>query len=212
MRILLILLGSVGLSACALLELKPTNYSSTNATGGAADFYRERAYRDFAKAKEELGYHMSTRDLTEAEVAEINRRIQLQKLEGRLTNSLEKQQYYSLKPYFTNDQERIEFLSLPSRAARERWSQSRGIATVESNFDPNTASLIEKNDIAKGMSMTAVTQSWGEPDLREAAGNPIYGHQAWHYRKMVGTGDGYKEEKRVIYFEAGRVSGWQTFQ
>lgn len=211
MRILLLLLVCYGLSACALLDVGPTHYSSVGPSGGANDFYKERARLNFQKAKEELGYDVSTRNLTDQEVAEVHQRIELRRLENKLTYSLEKQQYYSLKPYFANDQERIQFLRLPNRAARERWAQSRDIASVEKTFDPQMAQLIESNDIAKGMSMTAVTQSWGEPDLKEAAGNPIYGNQAWHYRKMVGTGDGYKEEKRVLFFESGRVSGWQTY-
>ncbi|MEK6556591.1 MAG: hypothetical protein AABZ31_15180, partial [Bdellovibrionota bacterium] len=85
--------------------------------------------------------------------------------------------------------------------------------TEEDFFDINKEidhQLIENNDIARGMSRNAVIQSWGNPDMEEFAGNPVYGNERWVYNKQVSTDQGYKQERRLIYFEAGRVVGWET--
>ena len=211
MRILVILSCCIGLSACALLDVNRIHYSTTVGGPGIQQWYAEREQAKFYEAKQELGL-THIRELSDAEVQQIYQRVRLKQLESQLEHKAERQQYYTLKPHFDNDQERIEFLMQPNHIARQRWSEYRGIASISQNeFEPQVAALIEKNDISKGMSMEAVKQSWGEPDLREAAGNSMYNHQAWHYRKLVSTGDGYKEEKRVIFFESGRVAGWQTF-
>lgn len=71
-------------------------------------------------------------------------------------------------------------------------------------------SLIEANDVAVGMNQQAVRESWGDPDSVESAGKELYGNQAWRYTKMVSSHDGYKKEIRIIYFESGRVIGWES--
>lgn len=200
----------LGLSACAMFEIDKTQYRTTNAGPGVQQFYAERQQLKFSEAKQELGL-ANTRELTQEEVMQIYKRVELHRLESQLDNKTDRQQYFTLKPYFKSDQERIDFLKLPGQYARQNYAATRGIAALETNFDSTTNNLIENNDIAKGMSMSAVQQSWGEPELKETAGNPMYGHQAWHYRKMVSTDSGYSEQTRIIYFESGRVSGWQTF-
>jgi hypothetical protein len=70
--------------------------------------------------------------------------------------------------------------------------------------------LIEKNDVSVGMSQKAVTESWGDPDLVEVAGDPIYGNERWRYSRYISSNDGYNKQVRVIYFESGRVVGWET--
>ena len=60
------------------------------------------------------------------------------------------------------------------------------------------------------MTTDQVQESWGEPDLVEVAGNPVYGNKRWKYRKFVSSEDGYTQQTRIVYFEAGKVSGWET--
>lgn len=55
-----------------------------------------------------------------------------------------------------------------------------------------------------------VKKSWGEPVNIEVSGNPIYRNERWQYNKQVATPQGYKQEKRYVYFEGGRVVGWET--
>lgn len=176
------------------------------------DFYRDRAVARWGNAKEELGYVPDdSRELSEAETQDVKARIILKRLEDKLDYSVEKRQYYGYKPFFKSDYDRIQFLRLPNREARERFAQSMNLAAAETNFDRGTLNSIENGDIAKGMVKKAVAQSWGEPEFKEVAGDEVYGNERWHYKKLVSTEEGYKQERRIIYFEAGRVIGWETF-
>ena len=58
------------------------------------------------------------------------------------------------------------------------------------------------------MSKRAVQESWGEPERIEVAGNPTYGNERWKYSTYVSSTEGFNEEERMIYFEGGRVVGW----
>ncbi len=202
-----------GLSACSSLDFNRSDesgYSENRATPSSAqEFYQSRRSQDWREARDELGISPN-RELTENESAAINTRVELKAAEKTLRYDQEKRQYYSLKPFFHNDSERVAFLNLPSREARERWARSHNISTDESKFDGQTTGMIDINDVGRGMSRTAVKQSWGEPDAVEIAGNTIYGNERWKYTKQVSTDDGYKLETRIIYFESGRVVGWET--
>ena len=109
-----------------------------------------------------------------------------------------------------NDAERIFFLKLPDANSKLNWAASRGISSIENSFDITTQNLIDSSDIVKGMSRNAVKQSWGEPDAIEVAGNNMYGNERWIYKKLMSTDEGYQHETRYVYFEAGRVNGWET--
>ena len=208
-----ILIASAGLTACSTLERSGSSgYSAENSTesfNSLEEFYSTRHREKAKQARAQLGYE-SAQTLSESEASMVRARMELVQLERGLAYEAEKKQYFSYKPYFKNDFERIQFLQLPNREARERWAQNRGLKTEETQFDNLTQSLIEKNDIAKGMSRNAVIQSWGSPDFEEYAGNPIYGNERWVYNKQVSTDEGYKQERRLVYFEAGRVVGWET--
>lgn len=212
-RVLLTVIALAGLTACSTFDRSSQSGYAGMQDGesmdSVRDFYMARQKAKANNARTELGY-TTTQDLTENDVALVKARIELARLEAGLEYDAEKKQYYAYKPFFKNDFDRIQFLSLPTREARERWAANRGLTTSETNFDNQTSALIENNDIGKGMSKTAVQQSWGNADLEEAAGNPVYGNERWIYNKLVSTGDGYKPEKRIIYFEAGRVVGWET--
>lgn len=212
-KILTLLVLSLGLSACStiLQRSERSGYADDGESRVETieEYYSEKQKLRFDRAREELGISEG-RPLTEGEVAAIRTRVELHRLEQALTHDAEKRQYYSYKPYFRNDAERVYFLSLPNREARERYARQRNLSTEETQFDQATLNLIEANDIGKGMSRNAVRQSWGEPDVIESAGNPIYGNERWVYNKLMSTQDGYKNERRIIYFEAGRVVGWET--
>jgi hypothetical protein len=216
LRFVFILLSLYGLTACSVIQRNPSSGYATYQDQGSAlqtvdQFYKGRAQAKWAQAEEELGYtERGSRELTEQEAQEVKARIMLKRLEDSLQFSVERKQYYGYKPYFKNDFERIHFLRLPNREARERYAQSIGLHTADADFDQSTLSLIETGDLAKGMSKKAVAQSWGEPEFREVAGDELYGNERWHYKKLVSTEDGYKQERRIIYFEAGRVAGWET--
>ncbi len=181
-------------------------YSKSNS--GASQFYDERLSLRESESREELGFH-EYQSLSEGQNQAVKQRIQLKSMERRLGTQTEKKQYYKYKGQMKNDQERMTFLSIPSTQARERWAMQRGLVEPE-GFEGEIADLIEKNDIAIGMSEKAVVQSWGDPDLVEVAGDPVYGNQRWRYSRYVSATDGFDKKTRIIYFESGRVVGWET--
>jgi hypothetical protein len=202
-----------GLTACSSLDFERSDFSgyadNRDTMSDARDFYRKKRSQERSEAREELGLPQG-RELSEDESDTVTTRLNLKEAEKKLRNEQERKQYFTLKPYFRSDNDRIAFLRQPNREAREKWARSHNIRTDENRFDPMTNNMIENNDVGRGMSRTAVKQSWGEPDAVEVAGNSLYGNERWRYSKQVSTEEGYKLETRIIYFEAGRVVGWET--
>lgn len=205
----LVILSFLGLSACASLFERSARsgyggYDSGNAE--MEDLYVERRKMEANEAREELG--LIGRALNEKEVTNLEERMRLKRLEAKLISKRDKQQYYNVRSALRNDRERVYFLSIPTYDARERWAQARGLGAAEVYSD-ELAGMIEANDIALGMSQKAVTESWGDPDAVEVAGNRIYGYERWKYNRYVSGNDGYQKELRIVYFEGGRVVGWE---
>lgn len=206
---MLLALAMLGLSACALLDRDPRSgyayeYDSRAST---ADLYNQRRENVEYEAREELG--LLGRGLEDDERAAVETRIRLKRAEQRLSTRREKKQYYEVRAALRNDRERLYFLSLPTYEARERFAQNRGLRTEEETYSDEMAKTIESNDIALGMSQKAVMEAWGDPDAVEIAGNPIYGFERWKYNRYVSGSEGYQKELRVVYFESGRVVGWE---
>lgn len=70
--------------------------------------------------------------------------------------------------------------------------------------------LVENQDIAIGMTQDLVRKAWGEPESIDVSGNRIYKNEKWKFSRTMTLGDGFKSEKRYVYFEGGRVVGWET--
>lgn len=211
-KLFCLILLSLGLSACSLMNMSRTDasgYTSDDGPTTAQEFYLERKVRTVEETKEELGID-GGRELSEREVEAIKARIELNRLEKNVVSEVEKRQYFALKPYFRNDRERIQFLKLPDHESRTRWANMKGLTTEQSNFDSTTTKLIERNDVARGMTRAAVRQSWGDPDFVEVAGDQLRGNERWRYNKLVSSEDGFSNETRIIYFEGGVVVGWET--
>ncbi len=66
------------------------------------------------------------------------------------------------------------------------------------------------DDIVLGMNMHDVISAWGEPGEVQNAGNTTStGNQRWVY--PIGQASRlYSGENRVVYFENGRVVGWEA--
>ncbi|HVK60062.1 MAG TPA: hypothetical protein VM432_00880 [Bdellovibrionales bacterium] len=134
----------------------------------------------------------------------------LDRAEKNLTGQYEREQYYKNRPYLANDRERVEFLTMDSFEARAGYLDQRGIdGNATPHPDPIQA-LIDVNDITLGMTKQAVRDSWGEPELVEVAGNPLYGNERWLYNEEVSSEEGFRAQKRMVYFESGRVVGWNS--
>lgn len=163
--------------------------------------------RDRLKSQRELGLtddemNSDSRDL-------VNDRTALRNMEKQLEGKRETEQYYKNKPYMRSDRERMAFLSIDGFENRERWLEKKGILGAKTPHTSPIQALIEVNDITIGMTKQAVRDSWGEPELVEVAGNPVYGNERWAYSEQIPSTDGYQTEHRLVYFESGRVVGWE---
>jgi len=63
---------------------------------------------------------------------------------------------------------------------------------------------IASRDVVLGMSRDEVLRSWGEPWVREIAGNGGLGHERWTYRSRYSL----QRDDRIVIFENGQVAGW----
>ena len=149
------------------------------------------------------------KELSQEQKQQILERKKLRQLERSLDSQKERLQYSKVLPWLSNDQEKIEVLAIPSIEGRQVWINKNKIwsrAKELKNFDD----VVESQDIAIGMPIDYVRKSWGEPSAIEISGNPIYKNERWQYLKQISTPLGYKQETRMVYFEGGRVVGWET--
>lgn len=149
------------------------------------------------------------KELTLDQKIQIDQRKKLRALEKALDSQKERQQYSKVLPWLKSDEEKLEFLGIPSIEGRQVWINKNRIWSRAKNLKDFTE-VMEGQDIAMGMPADYVKKSWGEPDNVEASGNPIYKNERWKYVKQVSTPQGYRQEKRYVYFEGGRVVGWET--
>lgn len=201
-----------GLTACSLLQRHPdSGYDSPSSEyrWTSEKLLAEKKQYEEDMAREEFGWG-SSRPLSEMEARALQDRLTLNRLESRLETDREKRQYFRYKGLMLNDRERAYFLNLPTVEARERWVNNRGYNVEDDGYPDHIAELIEKNDITVGMSQKAVVESWGDPDTVEVAGNPVYGNERWRYSRYLSSNEGYQKVDRFLYFEAGRLVGWET--
>lgn len=137
----------------------------------------------------------------------LNQRVQF---EQNLKSKREKEQYSEILPLFKNESERIDFLSLPTLEERQEWIKSNRVWERGAENYKLYKSVVEAQDITVGMTQELVRKSWGDPQSVEVSGNPIYKNERWRYTRSVSTPEGFKKEDRLVYFEGGRVVGWET--
>lgn len=147
--------------------------------------------------------------LSEDEKKMIVNRKRLRELERGLDSTKERLQYSKVLPWLKNDEEKITMLLIPSVEGRQVWINKNRIWSRAQDLK-EYEDVVESQDIAVGMPAEYVKKSWGEPVNIEVSGNPIYRNERWQYNKQVSTPQGYKQEKRFVYFEGGRVVGWET--
>lgn len=152
---------------------------------------------------------ISSENEVDSDRANLSQKTQLKQLENALSTRKETEQYSKALPWFTNDQERIQFLRLPGFEARQKWLSDNNFSSRSSTVMTSMKELVEAQDIAVGMPQSLVRQAWGDPDSVEVSGNPQFKNERWRYNKFVSTQDGYKPEKKIVYFEGGKVVGWE---
>jgi hypothetical protein len=130
-------------------------------------------------------------------------------LENKISTKKEIEQYSKALPWFHTDEERIEFLSLNGFEERQTWMLQNKFMDRPSTVGKQLAEIIDAQDIALGMPESLVKKSWGEPETVDVSGNPMFKNERWRYQKMVSTPDGFKKETKMVYFEGGKVVGWE---
>lgn len=140
----------------------------------------------------------------------IETKARLKQLENSIGTKKELEQYSRILPYLKNEDERIYFLSMPGYEARQQWLKDENINSRTLRAQEDYKDLVEAQDIGLGMTQNFVRKSWGEPDQIEVSGNPQFRNERWKYNKYVSTPDGYKAERKLVYFEGGRVVGWEV--
>lgn len=163
---------------------------------------------DTTRIAYELGYNPNS--LSSDESMAVQKRKQLKGLEKAIDSKQEKEQYSKILPWLKDDDEKIQFLNIPSIEGRQAWINKNDVwarARVPVNRMKN---LIEAQDIAVGMPMEYVKRAWGDPTSIDVSGNPVYKNERWKYSRSVPGNDGFHQQKRFVYFEGGRVVGWDT--
>ncbi len=134
----------------------------------------------------------------------------LKSLENRIVSTKELEQYSKALPYMKADDERIKFLELGGFEERQEWLRAQDFPSRPTETQTEMKDLVDAQDIALGMPQVLVKRSWGEPESVEVSGNPQFRNERWRYNTYVSTTDGYRIEKKIVYFEAGKVVGWEV--
>ncbi|MFZ4404301.1 MAG: hypothetical protein ACOYOK_09395 [Pseudobdellovibrionaceae bacterium] len=130
-------------------------------------------------------------------------------LEFNLRNAKEKEQYSKVLPWITAE-EKKDFLRLPSLENRQQWINEKQIWKRKDLLEAQYKDSMQSQDIHVGMPQDFVRRSWGEPNNIETSGLAVYKNEKWQYSKFVSAHDGFKKEIRTVYFEDGKVAGWET--
>lgn len=169
---------------------------------------RQLSDKDLSKYAYELGYD-PVKGLSEEERNAVLNRRKVRELERSIELQKEKAQYSKILPFLQSDEEKIQFLSIPSVEGRQHWVNRKKIWD-RVKADSHYHEALETQDIAVGMTADLVRKSWGDPQSIEASGNSVYKNERWKYTRDVPSPSGYKRERRFVYFEGGRVIGWET--
>ena len=208
-------LAIFGLLGCASMARIKTVRGTDKADSAAAVAKPDPAKPDAKMSELELqkyAYEIGLdprKELTFEELASIEKRKKVRYLERTLDSQKERISYSKILAWLQSDDEKIEYLSIPTVEGRQSWVNKNKVWKRAQNLK-DFDEIVDNLDIAAGMPADYVRKSWGEPDAIEHSGNPIYKNERWKYLKQVSTPNGYRQEKRFVYFEGGRVVGWET--
>lgn len=208
MRVMLVasVLG-LSLSACTNMQRSSgSGYASPEySNSDSRDLVRDRSVRQTAY---ELGKDPG--NLNSGDIQEIQDRHTVRQMERTLRSNKEKEQYSKVLPWLTSDAEKVELLSIPSIEGRQAWINKNKIWSRSTAPKAEMKDLVETQDIAVGMPQEYVRKSWGDPTSVDVSGNPIYKNERWRYERQSSSSAGFRKETRFVYFEGGRVVGWET--
>lgn len=210
MRFLSSILFISCLSACSMMQRSQSSgYHDGRRPVTPSSLREDETSLENKRMAYELGYNPN-QAMSEEQLESIDDRRNLRTLERRLESPREKEQYSKVLPWLKDDRERVEFLSIPTVEGRQAWIQQNEIPKRAQILPPDIKAVIDEGDIAVGMPQDLVKKSWGEPQDKEVSGNPLYKNEKWKYSRYVSSSEGFRKENRNVYFEGGKVVGWET--
>lgn len=177
---------------------------------GCAAFERSEQSGYSANSPARMQVYREKPSVRDAKYDTLQTKTQIKKLENAIRTKKELEQYSKVLPLLKNDEERLEFLQEEGYEARNRWLNQRSVLARTNKIQDEMRELIDAQDIAVGMPQNLVKKSWGDPENIEVSGNPQFRNERWKYTKYISTPDGYKLERKMVYFEAGKVVGWEV--
>lgn len=185
-NVFIVCLTAITLSSCSLFQksVQKSNRQSITSTEDSAEIFDTQSSPELRK--------------------------QILDLEKKLESKKEKEQYSKALPWFKSDKERYDYLSSPGLENKTQFLQQKRILQRQQIPTPEVRELIDNQDIAIGMPMDFVIKAWGEPVTKESSGNPLYKNEKWKYIRTISSSEGFRQEKRYVYFEGGRVVGWES--
>ncbi len=158
------------------------------------------------RSREEIGSRTPASEVEMAQRAE-ERSIytELRDKEAALT-PYQHSLYRVAEQYMETPSEKIYFLNL-SDSEKVEYLDSRNFKSYSANHMKGARGLaslqpVYSQTLNMGMSKDDVIQSWGRPSRVDIAGNPANENERWAF---YGNG-----AVRYIYFEGGRVEGWNV--
>ena len=124
---------------------------------------------------------------------------QLADLEAKQSEGA-RRHYEQYKARLGTISERIYFLQLRGKGAREQYLASRGFHQEAVPLNPER--LAESSELLLQMSKDDVISSWGRPDRVDIAGKSSFENERWMYQRNGAV--------KYVYFEAGKVGGWTS--
>jgi hypothetical protein len=174
-------------------------------------FYRspESGYNS-SSHKADSNWKKTSEDTSNVIESRTDRKVELKQLENGLSGKRELEQYSKALPWFNGDDEKIEFLRLRTYEQKQEWLISKDLPSRSKAVTSRMQGVVDAQDIAVGMPEALVKKSWGEPQEIDVSGIPEFRNLRWKYKKFISTPDGYKSERKTVYFEGGRVVGWEV--
>ena len=126
---------------------------------------------------------------------------ELRQLEGAQSEEAAAQ-YDEFRPKLKTVSERIYFLKLSSYERKEYLAARGFLKDGTKKFKPLEQRYgLRNTQVSMGMSKGEVETTIGKPSRVEVAGNPSFENERWLYSVNGAS--------KYIYFEAGRVEGWE---
>ncbi len=125
---------------------------------------------------------------------------ELQELEEQLTDH-EYNHYQKHKNKLPRLSDKIYFLKLKGLRAKDEYLYRKGHVEDFLQNSPQEMQAIRDREIVLGMTKQNVIESWGQPVKVDFAGDPRHENERWAFF--------YYGKIRYVYFENGRVRGWE---